>query len=142
MNDDLQERLDAAKAKIEASKKRATPSDQAALEAEVEEAERDARDEDAFASAIEKHGRRKVSIFRSVVGAIVLRTPNHLRWRAFLDGEKYDTQSLSKITRPCIVYPSADEVDIIFEDVPDALTQCANLVADLAKGRARDVSGK
>lgn len=75
-------------------------------------------------------------------GMIVVKRPNHLHYKRFVDKGKTTTEELSKLVRPCVVYPDKAEFDRILEEAPAALVRCADAVCWLAGMRKEESEGK
>lgn len=141
----LEERKAAALAKKAAADARIASAEAAAsAEAEVAALERDAADAEALADATEKHGAvgSHIAVVPTILGCIIVKRPNGAAFRKFQDSAKADSVAFDKLVRPCIVFPSADRVDRIFDEQPATLGRCADAVVQLAGARREELAGK
>lgn len=141
----LEERKAAASAKKAAADARIAASEASrAEEAEIAALEREADDAEALASATEKHGAvgTHIAVVPTLLGCIIVKRPNGAAFRKFQDSAKADSVAFEKLVRPCIVFPSADRVDVIFEQQPATLGRCADAVVQLAGARKEELAGK
>ncbi len=130
-----------------AERKRALEAQLAELREETPEvkAAREARemaDLEALVAASEKHGARRVRAVETAEGDIIIKRPNHMHYRRFVDAEDAKSDELERLVRSCIVYPSADQVDRIFEELPATLNVVASAIVQMAGHRAENVAGK
>lgn len=142
---ELETRLEAArKRKADADAKAAAAEAAQADEAAVDAAEREATDAEALAAAIEKYGPvgAKLAVVASDMGAIIVKRANGGAYRKWQDTSKFDCVSLEKLVRPCIVSPTAERVDRIFDELPATLSRVANAVVELAGARSAELAGK
>lgn len=139
----LEERLaEARERKRAAAEKRNAAEAKRATIREVEEAERDARDEEAIAEAEDAHGAEKIAVVRTSIGCVIVKRPNPLIYKRFRDKGEAKTADLDKLVRNALVYPDASKFDSMLEELPATLDHAANKVVELAGFRAKEVSGK
>lgn len=141
----MEERLAAARARKEAAQAKIEDAAKQRGElAEVEAAEREAEETEALASAISDHGALgvKITTAQTAAGLVILKQCSGATWHKFQDTGKYDTFSVLKLLRPCIVYPNAARVDRILEEKPAALEDITNAFSALMGKRAAELSGK
>jgi len=111
------------------------------------------RDEEAIATAEEKHGQaleygsgpaegRKVAIVRTDLGAVIVKRPNHVLFKRFQDSGEANAEEFDKLVRPCLVHPDGATFDRYVEDQPAILGRVAGAVATLAGIRMKELSGK
>lgn len=144
MNTELKARLAKAKAEIAEIQKAMEPDEDAALLAEVEAAELEAANARAIAKAVEEHGPlgAKVAAIDTRLGVIVVKRPNHLHFRRFQDASEVTTETLDRLVRPCVVYPSHERFDAMLEELPAVLTELGREVSVLAGMKAKETAGK
>ncbi len=87
---------------------------------------------------------RGIAVVRTARGPIVVRRPNASSYRKFLDkgAEKFSTEGLEILTRPCVLHPSKAAFDTLIEELPHALIDAGNAVCELAGVRKAERSGK
>lgn len=112
------------------------------LEEQVERARIEAKGEEELAKAVAKHGRKRVGVVRSYTGFVVLKRPNHIKWRQFQDNAEVTMETIESLVRDCVTYPNAARLDSMFEEIPDLVQKCGHVVVELAKGTVQDLSGK
>lgn len=145
MSDELKKRLDAARAKLaEIEAVRAAREEEVAPLAQVEALERAATNAAAIAKAEVDHGPvgKKIRIVDTDLGVIIVKRPNHVLFRKFQDEGKFDTITLDKLVRPCVVYPDHARLDSILDELPATLLRLADAVSVLAGVRKEELSGK
>jgi len=139
----LQSRLEAAKKKREqARQQREALESKGELERRVQAEEQAAIDEEAIYAAESEHGRKRVGTVETPLGKIVLKKPNPLHFKRFQDKESVKTKDLERLVRPCVVHPDMTRFDAILEEYPAKLAACANVIAELAGVRVRELAGK
>lgn len=143
--EDLKARLEAAKARRAAAESSALAARaESDLLLEVETAEREAKDAEAIATAEAKHGRqgKKIAVILTDMGAVIVKRPHHVAYKAFTDLEEIKSADLDKLIRPCVVYPDASALDKILEELPGTLNRCADAVCYLAGARKGELAKK
>jgi len=96
-----------------------------------------------IAEAQEKHGVDRTTVVVTDLGAVVLKKPHHLKWNALVaKGEKMTTADLADLVKSCVVYPAWPAVDKMLEEAPGAMGVIVDAVTNLAKGGAKERSGK
>jgi hypothetical protein len=112
--------------------------------AEVEEAEQSALDEEAIAKAEGEHGPvgARLRAVPTPLGVVIVKRPNHLMFRKFMDAGSLKTVDLEKLVRSCLVHPSAQVFDRILEEVPAVVAEIANECAALAGAQRKELGGK
>ena len=143
--EELEERLRAAKQKeADAVAKSARMEEERALEREVEAAERSANNAQALASAEESLPR--FASFETDYGVIILKPASQPAWRRFSNkgvaNDQLVEKEMNRLVRPCLHYPSNEVLDMWLSESPAILEACANKIADLAKGKTKEVEGK
>lgn len=111
---------------------------------EVEAERAKIRLEEAIAKAESEIGPvgSHLAIVDTDLGPILLRRPQPLKFRRFQDKADSKSEDVEALVRPCVVYPSAAEVDVILHDLPATLIRLGNAVAELAGYRAAEVTKK
>jgi hypothetical protein len=116
------------------------------LKAELEDEKRLAKEDKEFARIETEHGLggREIARVNTPRGMIVLKRPNHLLYKRWIDtsSDKANTTDSMKLVRPCVVYPSPEDFDALLEVCPSALMTCVNAIAYLAGVRAEAIEGK
>src|SRR5262245_56360855 len=110
-SEDMAARREEALAKKAAAEaKRAARAKPAEL-AEVERLEREAHEEEAIADAEAQYGDldEAIKVVRTSVGIVIVKRPAAILVRRFHDAGKGSIEAKDKLSRPCVVYPSADE---------------------------------
>ena len=142
---DLQAKLDAAQKRADdAQEARAQAKSQQELIDRIAKVERECIEIETLSKLEAELGLEGKAIKKveTSVGMIVVKKPNHLLYKRFLDSDKLDTTVANKLVRSCIVYPSKEEFDKIMEEEPHAIMRCANAVCELAGVRRDEVLGK
>lgn len=141
---ELLARLEKAKAVRAEYEPGAARAELEALRREVELEEREARDAPAIAKAEEEHGPigEKIAVVKTGWGSVVLKRPNHVIFKRFQDKASAKSDDFLALVKPCVVYPDAKTVEVIVEEYPATLVDLADVVVELARGRAREVSAK
>jgi hypothetical protein len=75
-------------------------------------------------------------------GSVIMKRPNKARYRAFMEKKNTKTEDIESIVRSCIVYPDADHVDRLLEDLPGALVRFGSAMATLAGFRNDELTSK
>lgn len=123
--------------------------DRAAKKA-ISEPEREARREEielaneiAIADAEDKIGPlgEKIMVVRCVHGAIILKAPNHIKFRKFQDST-INVDTVEALVADCRVYPVASEFDRWITDQPGVLQRCCEAIGNLAGLREPDFQAK
>lgn len=109
-------------------------------ERELEAATRQAEEEEVILETEQKHGREGKGFARvnAVGGMILLRKPNHLRWRRFVDSGKTDSATVQKVTEEHLLYPDPQRFSAMVEEHVDTLRICGNALARLHGTRAKE----
>jgi hypothetical protein len=102
------------------------------------------RDAPHVAKAEEDHGPIgvKIAVLETDLGAIIVKRPNHLHYRRYQNKGASSVEDLWALVRPCLVYPSAAEVEKILEELPGKLLPLANRVVELAGHREEELTKK
>ncbi|AKT38253.1 hypothetical protein [Chondromyces crocatus] len=143
--DDLQTEIDAELAKLaEVETRRAQREHSQRLVRELAEAKRARKEAEVIERLEAEHGPLDKRILRidTDEGMIVVRKPDPRLYQRFVDQGKTNTEALSKLVRPHVVYPDKTELTRIFEEVPAALMRCADAVCFLAGVRKQEAEGK
>lgn len=75
-------------------------------------------------------------------GSVILKRPNKARYRAFMERKNTKTEDIEIMVRSCIVYPDADRIDRLFDDLPGALVRFGSAMATLAGYRNDELTSK
>lgn len=128
-------------AMVAAREKRA---EAARLDAELALEEQRLRDEPEIDKAIAEHGPLgiKTAVVETPLGAIVVKRPNHLHYKRFLDKASTKTDDLWALVRTCIVYPDVAKVNAICEEYPALVVTLADACVDLAGHRKSELAPK
>jgi len=102
------------------------------------------RDEVALDDAIDKHGDVDVSIavVQTDKGMIILKRASAMKFRRFQDKGAATTEDVNALVRPCVVWPSQGELDVILEELPATLLRMASAVITLAGQKSDDLAKK
>lgn len=141
--EELRARLEAAQARRAAATPK--PDEIAQLRERVELEERAARNDEAVADAIAKHGKEGVSWARIAVpdGRLILvKRPNPVAVKAFLDLEKITVEETERLVQPCVIFPSVSEYNTIGDEFPGVVQTCGVRVCGLAGMRKAELTGK
>jgi hypothetical protein len=141
----LQERLE--KARLDRSELEEAEIKRKRLEklrADVEAEERSYANEKKLAELEQIHGREGKAIKAVYVDTImvVVKKPNHLHVKRFMDKEETKTEDLDMLVRPCLLYPTKAEFDALVEEHTALLAKAANAVSYLAGFRKEDLTKK
>lgn len=114
------------------------------LRADVEAEERSLANEKKLAELEQIHGPQGKAIKAVYLDAImvVVKKPNHLHVKRFMDKEETKTEDLDMLVRPCLLYPSKAEFDALVEENAALLVKAANAVSYLAGFRREDLAKK
>lgn len=144
-NSERDERLAKARARIaDIEGRRAARAAVAEAEAEVTQAERQARDLEALEAAEAAHGPvgKHIATVETSMGLVILRKSDPILFRRFQDAGEFKVAALTKLVDKCLVHPSSDEFDRILDELPAKLNECADAVAQLAGARAAEQAKK
>lgn len=116
----------------------------ARLDAELALEEQRLRDEPEIDKAIAEHGPLdiKTAVVETPRGAIVVKRPNHLHYKRFLDKASTKTDDLWALVRTCIVYPDVARVNAICEEYPALVVTLADACVTLAGHRKSELAPK
>ena len=139
--EELRYRLKAAQVVVAAQE---SDAEYDALMAEMIDAERRAAAVPAIRKAREELGTQDIAfkVVETARGIVSVKRANPLLYRHFVYAGKFTTNAFEKLVTPTIFYPSKEAAAEIFEDVPHALVQCADAVAELAGVRAKQIAPK
>jgi hypothetical protein len=126
------EKLRAQAAELRAKRQQREAEQAPALE--LEAAQRELREEQALQDAIDAHGQLGVALatVQTSMGLVIVKRASAIRFRRFQDKGDAQTEDVLALVRPCVVYPSAAELDVILNDLPATLTLLASAVITLA----------
>jgi 5'-3' exonuclease len=101
-------------------------------------------DEEALAKLIAEHGPlgQKIEAIHTDMGLIVVTRPHTLKFRRFQDRGKFDTDEISQLIRPCVIYPALPRFDAILEELPASLARVGSAVIALAGHRSESLGKK
>lgn len=137
---ELQEQRASLEEKREARLK-LTPEEQVAI------AERALAADKALDELEQKHG--KIGVCIQIVRldderdgrAVILKRPNMTVFRRYQDGDN-ESKDVDNLVRPCVLYPSKAEFDLLVQENPFLIVRCGNVCSTLAGVRREDVSTK
>jgi 23S rRNA-/tRNA-specific pseudouridylate synthase len=114
------------------------------LRADVEAEEQSLANEKKLAELEQIHGPAGKAIKAVYVDTVmvVVKKPNHLHVKRFMDKEETKSEDLDMLVRPCLVYPSKAEFDALVEAHTALLAKAANAVSYLAGFRKEDLAKK
>lgn len=142
----LEARLEAARTeRLKLATDNAAADKIAKIKAEAEAEERGLAEDKKIAELTEKHGPigKAWDIVRTDAGMIALKKPNHLLFKRFQDKESPRTDDIDALlVRPCLLWPTKAEFDVILEEVPAALLMAANVCSVLAGIRQEGLAKK
>lgn len=138
----FEDKMQAAQTRLDAARRQAEDARKASAEAEA------LREMELEAEALEQEtaaqkslpGRHRV--VRTDGGCVVLKAPHPALMNRFRDEAKFDTESLGKLVRGSLVYPSVSQLEGILAEYPFALDKMADAVVEMAQGRDLAVSKK
>lgn len=99
-------------------------------------------DKKAIAAAEAEHGAGKFAVIRTVAGAVIVKRPNHMHYRRFINLKEPSSDDATRLVLTCLVYPSKAAFEALIEELPAVPVLAAGAVVDLAAGRAGEVAGK
>lgn len=143
--DDIAEQLKVLRAKrAELAAAREAKEAQQALELELVAEQRALRDEQALTDAIDKYGAvdRAIATVETDMGLVIVRRASAIKFRRFQDKEEYSTDDVLSLVRPCLVHPSAPDLDAMLEEQPALITRLGSAVARLAGVRTKELAKK
>lgn len=130
------ERLRLEEARTEREK---AAADAAELAAEL----RGLQDDQAWDAAVAEHGERKVArLLTPEDGAIILKRPNTVLFKAYQDKQGNKSEDVEKLVRTCVIYPEKIVFGAMLKEQPGLLMVCMGIVLRLAGFRAEDILGK
>lgn len=105
--------------------------------------------ERTIAALEEKHGvgcvGTKVAVIDTRLGCVAVKRPTGPAYKAFQEAvarDGYMDKHVQTLVRPCVAHPDLEAFDRITSELPGVPGILAGLIVDLAKGHAREVSGK
>lgn len=84
----------------------------------------------------------KIAVVNTVLGVVILKRPHAATFRKFQDRGKTDSKYLYELVKPCLVYPSLADFELVCDELAATLLRCADAVSGLAGVRAEELSGK
>jgi hypothetical protein len=99
-------------------------------------------DEEAMDQAEAEHGKRRVALVQTDLGAVIVKRPHPAIFKRFQDRGKTNTDALADLIRPCLLHPTLTGFERICEELPATLTRVADAITVLAGFRSDDISGK
>lgn len=139
----LDEELAAAKAELEAlehaEEERAAAT---AKERELAAVRREVADRKAIDKAAEEHGEGKFALIRTDLGVVIVKRPNHMHYRRFINLKDPSSDDATRLVVQCLVHPDKAGFEALSEELPGVPMLAASAVIDLAAGRTKDLSGK
>lgn len=115
--------------------------DERSARAAAEAEEREVADLEALYKLRVEHG-DNVGTLDTDLGMIAFRRPTSIEFRRFQDRAKFDSESVEKLVRPCVLYPSKTSFDSVLGERPGVLVELGDLVVGLAQARSNARSGK
>lgn len=102
------------------------------------------RDEIALDDAIEKHGEvgTHLAVIETAKGMVILKRASSMKFRRFQDKGNANSEDVMALVRPCVVWPSPGELDVILEELPATLVRMASAVIALAGQGAGELAKK
>lgn len=143
--DPIEQELEAERAALAAVEERRQARLRASrAQRELEEVRRARTEAEKLEELEATHGELDKMIKRVDTGQrmVVVKRPNHLHYKRFVDKGKTTSEELLKLVRPCVLYPDKAEFDRILEEEPAALVRCADAVCFLAGMRKEESEGK
>lgn len=113
-----------------------------ALDEELADAARALADAKAIAEAERALGKKCLATYDTPRGVVIVKRPNHLLFRKFMDAGEMTVAVCEELIRPCLVHPSRDVFDSYSEEYPAIIIPVANRIAQLAGSRSKDQLGK
>lgn len=113
-----------------------------AKERRLEAARIELADKKAIANAEAELGAGKFAVIRTVAGAVIVKRPNHMHYRRFINLKEPSSDDAAKLVLTCLVYPSKAAFEVLSEELPAVPVLAAGAVVDLAAGRSGELSGK
>lgn len=147
----MSDEIKALEARIaKARAERAALDEEAARKAELARLEKLAKAEEQatidaphIAEARTEHGYERTDVVVTDLGAIVVKRPHHLKWNQLVSkGEKMTTVDLADLVKSCVVYPTWAAANKMLEEAPGAMGVLVDAITNLAKGGAKERSGK
>jgi len=75
-------------------------------------------------------------------GSVILKRPHKARYRAYQEKRNTKTEDTEALVRSCIVYPDAERLDRLFDELPGSLGRFGLAMAKLAGHRQDDLESK
>lgn len=143
LDEELERRLAAARVELEeVERAREERSADAAKLAKVEAVERELSDTKAIAAAEADLGVGKFAIVRTELGAVIVRRPNHMHYRRFINLKDPGSDDAMRLVLTCLVHPARAAFEVLADELPGVPILAAGAVVDLASGRRVEVEGK
>lgn len=111
------------------------------LRAEAERQEREVADLEALYKLRVEHG-DSIGTLETDLGMVAFRRPTSIEFRQFQDRGKFDSASVEKLVRPCVLHPTKAAFDAMLDARPGVLVEAGDVVVGLAQARASARSGK
>jgi hypothetical protein len=123
---------------------RAARADERAAARELELEQQALRDEIALDNAIEKHGDVGLGIATvdTPRGMVILKRASAMKFRRFQDKGDATSEDVLALVRPCVVWPSPGELDVILDEYPATLIRMASSVIALAGQKSGELAKK
>jgi hypothetical protein len=104
--------------------------------------ERDLADAEAYAKAQDTHGPTNVLGVKTASGVVIVKRANHLSFKKFVDKNDFTTPALEALIAPCLVHPSADQLDHYLEIEPFKLQAISGAISRLAGNTSDEFQAK
>lgn len=114
------------------------------VEEQIEQEELALANETAIAKAIADHGvlGKKIAAVETDLGVVIVRRPNHVFYKRFIESGESTTTEFEKLVRPCLVHPDKERFDAMCVEQLGILPRVASAVCVLAGARLKEQAGK
>ena len=121
---------------------RAKRDEEKALAAELEREKQALADEEALAELSAKHPASRIRAVTTDLGLVVLQRPRAPEYQRFVDKGDASYAAANSFVGPCVLYPTAQRLQGMLDEMPGILPGLLNNVVELAGVRLRETEKK
>lgn len=100
------------------------------------------KDDQEVARISAEHPAKRTKAVRTPLGCLLVKRPARGEYQRFIDRQEVTYATISAFVRPCLLYPTADRLDAILDEMPGLLTPIQDAVFELAGFAAKDKAVK
>lgn len=112
------------------------------LAQELEREKQALTDEQALAELEAKHPSSRIRAVSTDIGLVVVQRPRAPEYQRFVDKGDTSYASANSFVAPCVLYPSAQKLSSMLDEMPGILPNLLNNVIELAGVRLKERDGK